>query len=249
MALEAVLVLVFLLSPGVVADAAYRFLAWRPDPSDQSLLVRATVISAVSMFALVAMASIFPSRIQTPPYIDPSWWRSPESTVPWTRVIGGWALHTAVAVAGMGLVWAIVRARRTARVARALLKRSLWSSAWDEFAAENVGRWVVARTKSGEEFYGFLGTASGDRKKDVVLYRPAPYNQKTGVYEITGNKAIFIPEDQVERILVPLIDKELEEARPTFGLYEMKTGERTHEQESDGHERAGDRDEASPGEV
>jgi len=48
MALEAVLVLVFVLLPGVVADGVYRFLTWRPEPSDQGVLVRATAISFIA---------------------------------------------------------------------------------------------------------------------------------------------------------------------------------------------------------
>ena len=71
-----------------------------------------------------------------------------------------------------------------------------------------------------------LGIASGDRKKDVVLYRPMPYDPARGTYEFAGNKAILIREDQMESVLITLTDQELTAVQDRLGLYRLSTGER-----------------------
>jgi hypothetical protein len=228
MALEAVLVLVFLLLPGIVADAAYRFVTWRPDPSDQGTFVRATAISFAALFGLVALDSLIPTVFEIPVYLQPGWWRSEAGAreLPWADLAPGWLQHAAVALVGSLGVGLLVKSRQLAGLLRRMLGRSLYSSAWDEFAVQNIGRWVLVTLSGGRVFYGVLGIASGDRKKDVVLYRPMPYDADKGTYQFTGNKVIFIREDEVESVLVPLNPRELAEVRGRLGVYHLSTGER-----------------------
>ncbi|MBI2073416.1 MAG: hypothetical protein HYT81_10380 [Gemmatimonadetes bacterium] len=228
MALEAVLVLVFVLLPGVVADAAYRFLTWRPEPTDQGVLVRATAISFAALFGLIILETTFPYLFSVPVYLRPDWWRRAAELpdLPWPVVLKSWLQHAVVAVSGAVALGMLVRWRPLTGVLRRVLGRSLYSSAWDEFAVQHIGRWVLVTLTDGRVFYGALAIASGDRRKDVVLYRPMPFNPDTGSYQFTGNKAIFVREDQVQSVLVPLDSSELAAVQDRLGVYRLSTGER-----------------------
>lgn len=120
----------------------------------------------------------------------------------------------------------LVRSRRLAGLLQRGLGRSLYSSAWDEFAVQNIGCWVLVTLSGGRIFYGMLGIASGDRKQDIVLYRPMPYDAERGTYQFTGNKVIFVREGEVESVLVPLNERELAAVRDRLGDYRLSTGER-----------------------
>lgn len=82
---------------------------------------------------------------------------------------------------------------------------------------QNIGRWVLVTLSGGRIFYGMLGIASGDRKKDIVLYRPMPYDAERGTYQLTGNKAILVREGEVESVLVLLNECELDAVRDRLG--------------------------------
>ena len=240
MALEAVLVLVFLLLPGVVADGVYRFLTWRPDPTDQGLLVRATAISFGSLFALLLLQRAFPTLFVVPPYLEPAWWRNDTFATGsvWGEALRGWLQHATVAFVGSVLAGFSIRSAKLTSIIQRFLGRSLYSSAWDEFAVASIGRWVLVTLSGGRVFYGVLGIASGDRSKDVVLHRPMPFDRRTGAYEFSGNKTIFIREDQVESVLVPLEERDLRLVRDRLGRYRLSTGERIDDQEGKGAEAA-----------
>ena len=79
-----------------------------------------------------------------------------------------------------------------------------------------------------------LRIASGDRKKDVVLYRPMPFNPDSGNYQCTGNKAMFVREDQIHNVLVPLDGTELAAVQDRLGVYHLSTGERADDQTEQG---------------
>ena len=241
MALEAVLVLVFVLLPGMVADGVYRFLTWRPEPTDQGVLVRATAISFGALFGLLVFETALPSVFSVPIYLRPDWWRSAAAfpDLPWPAVVRSWLQHALVAVGGAVGLSMLVRWRPLTGVLQRVLGRSLYSSAWDEFAVQHIGRWVLVTLVDGRVFYGALGIASGDRKKDVVLYRPMPFNPDSGNYQFTGNKAIFVREDQIQNVLVPLDVTELAAVQDRLGVYHLSTGERVDAQ-GEQASRAGD---------
>lgn len=113
--------------------------------------------------------------------------------------------------------------------------RSLYHSAWDEFAGQQIGRWVLVTVAGGAVFYGMLGIASGDHRKDVVLHRPMPYDSESGTCEFAGNESIFIREDQVRSVLVPLDERQFAAVSDRLGTYRLRTGERI-----DARERAHD---------
>lgn len=234
MALEAVLVLVFVLLPGVVADGVYRFLTWRPDPSDQGALVRATAISFSALFGLLVLQTLLPGVFSVPAYLRPDWWRGATELqqLPWSEVLASWLQHAFIAIAGAVGVAMVVRWRRLTALLQRLLGRSLYSSAWDEFAVQHIGRWVLVTVSGGRVLYGMLGIASGDRKKDIVLHRPMPYDPETRTYQFTGNRTIFIREDQVENVVVPLDAAELAKVRDRLGLYHLSTGQKVDVKES-----------------
>ena len=174
------------------------------------------------------MEGLFPGTFRVPVYLQPQWWTQPAGlpALPWSEVARGWLQHAGVALVGALGVGLLVRLRSLTGILQRLLGRSLYSSAWDEFAVQHIGRWVVVTLSGGRAFYGMLGIASGDRKKDVVLYRPMPYDAARGTYEFAGNKAIFIREDQVESVLIPLTDQELTAVQDRLGVYRLSTGER-----------------------
>jgi hypothetical protein len=60
MAIEALLVLLLLVSPGLIADGLYRFLLWRHDPGESARLVRSLLFSSVSLLVLLGLADLPP---------------------------------------------------------------------------------------------------------------------------------------------------------------------------------------------
>ena len=197
----------------------------------------------MALFGLLVLETALPGVFAVPVYLRPDWWRGAAALpdLPWPSVLRSWLQHALVAVGGAVAVGVLVRWRRLTGVLQRALGRSLYSSPWDEFAVQHIGRWVLVTLVDGRVSYGALGIASGDRRKDVVLYRPMPFNPDTGNYQFTGNKAIFVREDQIQNLLVPLDATELADVQDRIGVYHLSTGERVDVQGEQGS-GAGDSD-------
>ena len=182
------------------------------------------------------LGTAFPRAFAVPIYLRPDWWRGATALtdLPWSEVLTSWLQHALVAVGGAVGLGLLVKWPRLTGVIQRMLGRSLYSSAWDAFAVQHIGRWVLVTLVDGRVFYGALGIASGDRMKDVVLRRPMPFDPGTGNYQFAGNKAIFIREDQIQNVLVPLDATELAAVQDRLGVYHLSTGERVDVQREQG---------------
>lgn len=228
MGIEAVVVLLLLLLPGILGDRLYRFLLWRREPSGESKIVRSVVFSALGiLLIMVAQQFGFGSL---PVYINPAWWEEAArgSAVFVEGAIPSWLYHIlASATAALATV-AIVSCKWTATLVSWIAKQSLYENAWQEFAESYFERYVLLTTQQGITYYGQLGVVSGDDDRSVVLWNPAEYQAVDGkeMIEVTGTEAVYIPQDQIASIRVSYPSGTLYEKRDIFGKYDLKTGER-----------------------
>jgi uncharacterized protein DUF6338 len=233
MGLEALIVLLFFLMPGLIADSIFRFALWRRDAGKDDRLIRGLYFSAAGLLLLLAGDLLPFITWDLPSYLFPAWWAvagtADQSIV--QTVLRSWGSHTlASIIVALGMI-GVLSWNRTAALLRKFMKQSLYETAWQEFAERYFEKWVVVTTASGREFYGQLGTVSGRDDKDIVLLNPYPYEvlEAGEVISIGGTEAVFLPEDQIAQISVSYPGEEIETKRGLFGKYLLATSERYHD--------------------
>lgn len=233
MGLEAVLLFFLVLSPGLIADATYRFLLWRPDPEEHLRLTRALLLSVVGLLLYLFVVEKLDVGIAKPLYLLPSWWNTS-----WQvdlssagQILLPWTVHTAACIVIAAVATWIVKRKVVDDLLRKVTGQSTHKRAWDEFAAANHERWVIVKLVDGRDYYGRLGVVSGDDDGGFVLWNPYPFDPEAKTYEKTGAVGMFVPEDQVASVIVPMTGEDLRSRRDTFGTYKLTTGERIDGQE------------------
>lgn len=223
MGIEALVVLLLIVSPGFLADSLYRFLLWRPDPSEQIRISRGIALSGAGLVLALLAASIAPSVFPEFPYLVTSWWKNRWQgdyrsvgtlIVPFLSHVG-----FCIAVSGIGV--ALMKRDFVAKGIRRLTGQSLHRNAWDEFAAANFKQWVFVCLTDGREYFGELGVVSGDHTKDLVLWHPHPYRSLDQTYEIQGVRALFVPASQIASVKVPATGPELDVLQQYIGRYTL----------------------------
>lgn len=228
MGFEAVLLFFLVLSPGLIADAIYRFVLWRPDPEEHLRLTRALLLSVVGLLLYLFVAEKLGVGLAKPLYLLPQWWETS-----WQvdlssagQILGPWTLHAVACVLVAALAALVMKWEKVDDLLRKATGQSTHKRAWDEFAAANHEQWVIVKLVDGRNYYGRLGVVSGDDDGDFVLWNPWPYDPEAETYERTGVEGMFVPADQVASVLVPMTGEDLEARRHTFGIYNLTTGER-----------------------
>jgi len=91
------------------------------------------------------LGTAFPRAFAVPIYLRPDWWRGATALtdLPWSEVLTSWLQHALVAVGGAVGLGLLVKWPRLTGVIQRMLGRSLYSSAWDAFAVQHIGRWVL----------------------------------------------------------------------------------------------------------
>lgn len=80
MGVEAILVLLLVITPGLIADWAYRFLLWRPDPDETGRSTRGLIMSALGLLVLLFAADVSRGYVPAPPYLVSEWWSTQWTT-------------------------------------------------------------------------------------------------------------------------------------------------------------------------
>jgi hypothetical protein len=227
MAVEAVLVLLLLITPGIIGDALYRFFLRRPDPEQSIQITRALLLSAMGLVLALFLADVWSEVIPAPMYLAADWWATSWTTdfQSVAAVAYPWLVHSGatVVVAGAGIL--LMRRKFVGTFIQHVTGQSLHRNAWDEFAQANHRKWVFLKLVDGRHYYGELGIVSADRSRDLVLWHPYPYDEKRNVYERSGAFGLFVPGEQVASILVAQPPDTVAKMRPSFGVYSL-TGEK-----------------------
>ena len=231
MGIEAVLVLLLLVTPGLVADGAYRFVLWRPAPDDSIRFTRALVLSVAGLLLYLLLVQAGIPLLPPPRYLSREWWATSwsgdlQSAV---DVAVPWALHSVSSLVVAGLAVLLMKRKWVASLVRFIAGQSLHRSAWQEFAAANHEKWVFVRLKDGRHYYAQLGVVSGDHSGSIVLWHPYPYDEESATYEVTGTHALYLPSDSVASVLVAAAPEELKKLEPRLGVYRLTTGEKVHD--------------------
>lgn len=228
MGLEAVLVFFLVLTPGVIADAVYRFVLWRPDPEEHLRLTRALLFSVVGLVLYLLVVETLNISGAKPLYLLPGWWSESwqvdSSSV--SQIAIPWALHAGASLVVAFGVAKIMGWNKVDDLLREVMGQSMHKTAWDEFAAANHDDWIIVKLADERQYVGRLGVVSGDEDRDFVLWNPYPYDPEANTFEVTGTAGMFVPGDQVASVIVPMDADELEAHRVSFGVYNLKTGER-----------------------
>lgn len=230
MGLEALIVLLFFLVPGLIADSLFRFLLWRRGTDKEDRILRGLYFSATGLLVLVAIGFIPLLDGDLPEYLFPAWWAAAETADQSIvrTVLRSWGAHTVASIlVALLLVWILSRPR-TAELLQKFVKQSLYETAWQEFAERYFERWVVVTTSAGHQYYGILGTVSGRDDKDIILHNPAAYEADDAgeIIQVAGTEAVFIPADQIAEIAVSYPSDEIESKRELFGRIYLASGER-----------------------
>lgn len=231
MGLEALLVLLLFLAPGLLADAVYRFLLWRSDPEETIRLTRGVLFSAMGVVTIFLLRAIG-LNATVPAYLLPAWWHHlPDATdAIFAQVFESWSTHVLASLL-FALVSVLVVSRPwLTTIVRWVTKQSLYDSAWHEFAQGHFEHTVKVRLVDGRELVGRLGVVSAHGNRDVVLWNPYPYQvDSAGEFvTVTGTKGAFIPESQIAEVSVSYPPEELEAKRQLFGKYDVRTGEKVN---------------------
>jgi hypothetical protein len=236
MGLDAILVLFFFLLPGMIADACFRFLLWRPETKGESRAVRAAVFSAGGLFVLFlvgTLVTIIPPEFTVPVYLFPEWWSATRAAdiALLGQTFRSWGIHVAASLLlCLVLVWALSW-KFTAKLIRLISRQSLFETAWAEFAYRFHGKWVLVRTRGGRQHYGELGIA-GQGDRSIVLWNPAEYGVVDGeeVIEVSGRWGVYLPESEIAELIVSHSQAERAANAAAMGRYSLNTGERHGDQ-------------------
>lgn len=232
--IEAVLVLLLVVSPGLIADWIYRFILWRSDPEESERLTRAVLLSVLSLGVLLGVSTHFSLSVFYPQYLTPSWWS--EMGIPENMLLQAffpWLSHVVLSIA-LAIVGVFLSTSRPVNwFLNKFLGKSAYEDSWQEFAIEHHGQWVFVKLTDGRHYYGELGIISGNRNLNIVLWNAYPYDENAGTYEITGCKCAFFPESQIASILVSKSPDEIKEISPYFGIYSLETGEKIDDEKSE----------------
>ncbi|MEW5929960.1 MAG: DUF6338 family protein [Gemmatimonadota bacterium] len=214
------LVLLFVVVPGFMADSIYRLTFGERRLTDFERTVRSLIFSAFGLLAYLAGAQAVHALvgrvrgydgllawIVSPPYLQ-----ALGDAEGKTGVLLGWTafvpfvLHTVVTVL-VALLWGWALSRPwVERWYSESTGRSTGGSAWQILwgrlhASEAPARWLTVRLSGGLRVMGRLQVADDlPDEKDIVLGDPWFWNEEKGDWFAENTRYIFIPAGKIESI-------------------------------------------------
>lgn len=219
-------VLVFVLIPGVPAEAAYNLITgsdWREERFQR--VIRIVLLSVLGLVTCAVIAGVF-IKAWIPKYVMPAIYDAPWNRELLVEMSGAYLGHTLTSLV-FGFVFAGI-----SKISAHLMGQTVYPSAWDDLLRSHTrNHWIIVSLSTGEAYAGILETADQEvpsEERDVLLKEPASYSAKKGNYFTLPYQHLFIPSALIDSVAVVYDDDADEHDRLTEinePLFEVETDE------------------------
>jgi len=214
-----VLTLLFIITPGFLADFTRRAIFGERKTSDFERTVHSIVLSVVGLGAYLAVGKLLmavgvtpTSWLVGPPYLAPVLDLSNRTPIAldW-RALFALLYHTLLAtlsaISGVGAVRKASR-RLLSRAGRSL--ESSWFLFWSLYRVPKgkPARWVTIISGDSRTLGRFISASDPAESKDVVLGDPLFWDEERKLWRADGVRVAYFPEGKVEAMYLSATDGE-----------------------------------------